>query len=306
MTSFKESIVQESSRLGFTSCGFARAEPLQKRKEFYRSFVAAGRQGELGYLKSQMEKRLDPRLVMPEAKSVITVLRNYYPPETIPVEDNFIISRYAYGSDHHPFMRKKLKALSDFILSQNPGTITKHFIDSGVLLEKYWAQQCGAGWQGKNTLLINKHRGSFFFIGIILTSLELEADTPETDHCGTCDRCSKACPTHALDTPYQLEITRCLSYHTIETKGDFPEEFRPVQMDRIYGCDICQDACPFNRKATPHDAPELMPSEELKRLRKPDWRKMTEEDFILIFRKSAIQRTGYRKMMGNLPEQADK
>jgi epoxyqueuosine reductase len=296
----EEHIRIESSRLGFAYCGFAKAEPLEQKRAFYKTFLKKKRHGEIGYLETQLEKRLDPQLLMPEAKSVIALLMNYFPQEIIPAEKNFIIAKYAYGSDYHPFMKKRLKALTSFIERTGSEVLSVHFSDSGVVQEKFWAQQCGLGWQGKNTVLINKDQGSFFFIGIILTNLELEPDEPEKDHCGTCDRCVKACPTGALNTPYQLEITRCLSYHTIETKCDFPDEFRPFQMDRIYGCDICQDCCPFNRKALPNPEPDFLPSEDLKSMRKPGWRNLTGEDFNRIFAMSAVKRTGYKKLMDNI------
>ncbi|MEI6456359.1 MAG: tRNA epoxyqueuosine(34) reductase QueG [bacterium] len=299
----KEHIRKESSRLGFSFCGFARAEPLEQRRSFYQSFLREKRHGEIGYLETQLEKRLDPRLLMPEAKSVIALLMNYFPGEIIPAENNYIIAKYAYGSDYHPFMKEKLRALSSFIMGTGNGVLAMPFSDSGVVKEKLWAQQCGLGWQGKNTILINKNQGSFFFIGIILTNLEIGPDKPDKDHCGTCDHCVKACPTGALDTPYQLEITRCLSYHTIETSGEFPDEFRLNQYDRIYGCDICQDACPFNRRAVPSPETDFRPSEALKSLRKPAWHRLTEEDFSRIFEKSAVKRTGYKKLMDNLPKE---
>jgi epoxyqueuosine reductase len=168
------------------------------------------------------------------------------------------------------------------------------------VLEKAWAMRCGIGWQGKNTLIINKNQGSFFFIGLILTSLELEADEPETDHCGSCNRCVEACPTGALNTPYQLEIAKCISFHTIENKGEIPEEIRKNLNCRIYGCDICQDVCPYNRFATPATEPAFSPSEELKSMRKNDWERLTQEQFDRIFRNSAVKRTGYKKLMHNI------
>jgi epoxyqueuosine reductase len=167
------------------------------------------------------------------------------------------------------------------------------------VLEKAWAQRCGLGWQGKNTLIINRSSGSFFFIGIILTDLEIEPDLPETDHCGTCSNCVTACPTGALDTPYQLDIPRCISYQTIESR----EGKSPVN-DRIYGCDICQDVCPYNRFASPHQTPEFLPSEALMKLRKPDWITLTEPDFDRIFADSPVKRLGYQRFIRNFNSHA--
>jgi len=296
----KEIIREEAKRIGFTFCGFAKAEPLEHRREFYRLYLGQKRHGELDYLETQLEKRLDPCKLIPEAKTVIGLLMSYFPPEIIPSEDNYIIAKYAYGSDHHPFMNKRLQRVVDLLKTAGSNIIAKPFLDSGVVQEKYWAQQCGLGWQGKNTILINKKQGSFFFIGIILTNLELEPDQPESDHCGKCGRCMSACPTGALKTPYQLEITRCLSYHTIETVGGFPDELRPMQSDRIFGCDICQDVCPYNHKPVAHNEQELFPSEELKKMRKEDWRHLTEEKFNHLFSKSSIRRTGYKKLKMNI------
>jgi len=295
----KEKIREETRRLGFSYCGFAQAESLDNFRSYYTSFIKEKGQASLTYLETQMEKRLNPKLIMPDAVTVIAVLMNYFPPEIIPSENNFIIAKYAYGQDHHSFLRKKLKALVDF-LTQSGETKAHFFMDSGNIQEKVWAQRCGVGWQGKNTLLINRKGGSFFFIGIILTNLKLVPDIPETDHCSKCDRCSKACPTGALKIPYRLNINRCLAYHTIETKWDIPEEIRSKQNDRIFGCDICQDVCPFNRNPTPHNEPVLIPSEELRKMRKQDWRKLTEEDFNRIFHQSSIRRTGYEKLKMNI------
>jgi len=296
----KEEIREEAQRLGFAFCGFAKAEPLDNFRSYYTSFIKEKGQASSTYLKTQMEKRLNPKLIMPDAATVIAVVMNYFPPEIIPAENNFIISKYAYGQDHHPFMRKKLKVFVDF-LKQSGKTEVHFFMDSGNVLEKVWAQRCGVGWQGKNTILINRKGGSFFFIGIILTNLELVPDIPETDHCGRCNLCTKACPTGALDTPYRLNISRCLAYHTIESKYDIPEEIRSKQNDRIFGCDICQDVCPFNRRALPHNEPALLPSELLKKMRKPDWRKMTQQDFDRLFRKSSVRRAGFEKLRKNIP-----
>ncbi len=293
----------EAKRLGFSLCGFAQAESLDHQRAFFTTYLEEKRHAGITYLEKNLEKRLDPRQVMPEANTVIGLMVNYFPKETIPVEDNFIIARYAYGLDYHLFMKKRLNLLAEFLKSQSDGIKALPFIDSGTIQEKVWAQRCGLGWQGKNTILINKQRGSFFFIGIILTNLRIEPDIPETGHCGNCEHCIKACPTGALDRPYQLNVSRCLAYQTIETKNDIPEEFVSKQNDHIFGCDICQDACPFNHHAVPHDEPELDPSDTLKKMRKPDWQAMTEEDFNRIFRQSNIRRTGYEKLKRNMKGQ---
>jgi len=295
-------IKNESERLGFSLCGFAKVESLNHQRAFFKAFLEEKRHAGLSYLEKNLESRLDPRRIMPEANTVIGLLMNYFPKEIIPAENNFIIGKYAYGMDYRPFMKKKLNLLADFLKHQSDDIKTLPFIDSGNMQEKFWAQRCGLGWQGKNTILINKKRGSFLFIGIILTDLEIEPGLPETGHCGSCDRCIKACPTGALETPYQLNISRCLAYMTNSTKNDIPAEFKVKQNDRIFGCDICQDVCPYNRYAIPHHEPELDPSDALKKMRKPDWRAMTKEDFNRIFRQSSIRHTGYEKLKKNMKD----
>jgi epoxyqueuosine reductase len=253
---------------------------------------------------------------MPDAKSVIAVLLNYYPEQVIPEEDNFVISKYAYGSDYQKVVKKKLKELAAFLISpptsetgntspptplpEERGVKNLYFVDSGPVPEKVWAQRCGIGWQGKNTLLINKSSGSFFFIGIILTTLEIEPDEPETDHCGSCDKCVKACPTGALNDPYRLDISRCISYHTIESKLPIPDEFRGKFRDRIFGCDICQDACPYNRFSKPSGDPSRTPHPDLLNMRKRKWHSLTEGQFNELFRGTPVFRTGYKRLIDNI------
>ncbi|HTX87956.1 MAG TPA: tRNA epoxyqueuosine(34) reductase QueG, partial [Bacteroidales bacterium] len=293
-------IKQRSLELGFTFCGIAPARPLEELRDYYSRFLGVHPYPGLEYLEKYAGPRLDPSLLLPEIRSVIAVLLNYYPREVIPAENNFFVSKYAYGKDHHPVMKARLQDLTRFIAGLSPGIRTLAFVDSGPVLEKAWAQRCGVGWQGKNTLLLNKERGSFFFIGILLTSLETEYDLPAEDHCGTCTRCMEACPTGAITAPYELDPLRCIAYHTIETEPGIPEEIAHKMGDRIYGCDTCQDVCPFNKSALPHDEPAFFPSEEFRRLRKPDWKELTEDDFERIFKGMAMKRTGYRKIMDTI------
>ncbi len=295
VSDLKQLVKTEALRLGFSHCGFASNDSLEELRPFYSGFIQQKRYASLEYLETHFEKRLHPELVLDGTKTVIAVLMNYFPPEIIPEEDNFIISKYAYGADYHVVMRKRLKTLSDHMKSIGKEHQSKVFVDSGVVLEKTWAQRCGVGWQGKNTLIINKASGSFFFIGIILTDLELDPDPSATDHCGTCSSCVSACPTGALDTPYQLNITRCISYQTIENNAEIPSELKSKFTDRIYGCDICQDVCPYNRFARPHQTPEFLPSAELMNLRKPDWVAMTETEFDRVFAHSPVKRAGYQR-----------
>jgi epoxyqueuosine reductase len=296
MNDLKIRIREEAIRLGFSHCGMAANNSLEELRPYYADFIRRGGHAGMGYLETNFEKRMHPELVLEGTKTVIALLINYFPPVIIPAKNNFIISKYAYGHDYHDIVRDRMKQLIDFMKRASGSIHTRAFVDSGPVLEKAWAQKCGVGWQGKNTLILNKSAGSFFFIGIILTDLELEPDEPETDHCGSCDKCMKACPTGALHEPYRLDIPRCISYLTIETNDDIPGELKSRLNDRIYGCDICQDVCPYNRFATPHHIQEFLPSETLMNMRKSDWAAMTEPEFEEIFAGSAVKRSGYQRL----------
>lgn len=295
MSDLKESIKTEALRLGFSSCGMTYNDSLEALRPYYEDFIRRQGHAGMGYLETFLEKRMHPELVLEGTKSVIALSVNYFPPEIIPEADNFILSKYAYGADYHTVVRDRLRELVNFMKHAGGNIRVKAFVDSGPVLEKAWAQKCGIGWQGKNTLIINKSAGSFFFIGIILTDLELEPDVPETDRCGTCNNCITACPTGALRTPYQLDIPRCISYLTIEMREEIPVGLKTKLNNRIYGCDICQDVCPYNRFARPHQTPEFLPSQTLVNMRKRDWIAMTERDFDGLFAGSAVKRLGYQR-----------
>lgn len=290
-------IKYKAIELGFSFCGFASCTPLPEWRNFYEDFIRHGGQAGFGYLETNLARRLDPSLLLPEAKSVIAVLQNYYPSNVIPEENNFIISKYAYGCDPYPGIKEKLNLLSGYLSQVIPGTQSRAFVDSGPVLEKVWAQRCGVGWQGKNSLIINKNAGSFFFIGILLTTAELTPDKPEKDHCGTCRRCIDACPTKALEKPYCLDIRKCISYYTIENKEEIPGSLKPEFRDRIFGCDICQDACPYNKFPLPSVFPDSICTDELMNMRKPDWLSLTEDRFLSLFKGSPVERTGYPHFM---------
>jgi epoxyqueuosine reductase len=292
----KELIRDEALRIGFSHCGFAVNNSLEELRVFYSDFIRRNGHAGLKYLETYFERRLHPELVLENTKSVIAVLMNYYPPQIIPEKDNFVISKYAYGADYHQVMRVRLNELVNFMKLSFGSLQAKAFVDSGAVLEKEWARKCGVGWQGKNTLIINKSTGSFAFIGIILTDLEIEPDAPETSRCGTCNICVTACPAGALDTPYQLNISRCIAYLTIESREEPPAELKGKLADRIYGCDICQDVCPYNRFALPHLVSDFLPSESLMQMRKKEWLALTEADFNRIFADSAIKRAGYPRL----------
>ena len=297
MSNISEIIKAGAKESGFDFCGIAKAEPLEEHRGYYTEFIRQQRHLSFKYLETNLEKRLNPALIMPEVKSVITLLVNYYPENIIPEEDNFVISKYAYGKDYQTLIKKKINEMIVKLKTEMGEFKSKVFVDSGAVLEKVWAQRCGVGWQGKNSLLINKTAGSFFFIGIIFTDLEIEPNLSEEDHCGSCTKCQDACPTGALSDPYRLDISRCISYHTIENKNEIPEEFHDKFRNRIFGCDICQDVCPYNKFSFPHHEPVFMPSELLKDMTREDWLNLTESQFEQIFSGSPIHRTGYLKIL---------
>jgi epoxyqueuosine reductase len=295
-----EKIKAKALELGFSFCGFAKAGPLIRERDFFTSYLREKRNAGLHYLEREPEKRTDPRLVFEGTQTVIGLLLNYFPEETLVEEDNFIISKYAYGRDYHHVLKEKTNSLI-LCLKEEFGPIrAKAFADRGPVLEKIWARECGLGWTGKNSLLINPEKGSFHFIAIILTDLLPDLDDPETDHCGNCSLCMDTCPTGALEKPYVLNPSKCLAYLTIEEKAGSPEDLMDKFHDRIYGCDICQDVCPYNRFAVPHNISDFLPGKELKSYRKKDWQNLTEEQFDSLFKGSAIHRIGYEKLLKNI------
>jgi len=295
-----ETIRLKSLELGFLHCGFARAEPLESLRPWYQEFIRQKRYAGLAYLERYAEQRLNPELVLPGVRTVIALLMNYFPPAVIPEKDNLIISKYAYGKDDHVVVKERLDQLAQFLTATFPRCRANCFYDSGMVLEKRWAQRCGTGWQGKNTVLINRTGGSFYHIGIILTDLDLPPDKPETDRCGKCELCIRACPTGALATPYQLDLDRCLAYHSIENKAEIPEEIRGKFQGRIFGCDTCQDVCPYNRFARPHAEQEFLPSSGLQSMRKKDWLSLTRQEFDTLFKNSCVRRTGFQALKRNI------
>ncbi|MBE0648792.1 MAG: tRNA epoxyqueuosine(34) reductase QueG [Bacteroidales bacterium] len=286
--------------LGFSNCGFARAEPLESLRSFYETFLAERDFSGMNYLERFTEQRLHPELLLPGVQSVIAVLMNYYPEERLPEENNFILSKYAYGRGYQKVMKERLAKLVTWLDTTSHESRSLAYADSGPVLEKLWAQRSGLGWQGKHTILINETDGSFFFIGIILTTLILEPDNPARDRCGNCTRCLDACPTNALHTPYRLDINRCLTFHTNTNKGEIPDAVKGKFRDRIFGCDVCQDACPFNRAPKPTREPVFRILPGLSDLRKPQWKSLSEEEFNRIFEHSEIKHTGYKTIKRNM------
>ncbi len=256
-------------------------------------------QGEMQYMENHFDKRLDPRLLVDGAKSVISVLLNYFPEKT-QEEGTYKISRYAYGQDYHQVMKAKLRELLHFITEEIGEVSGRAFVDSAPVLDKAWAARSGLGWMGKNSNLLTQQLGSYYFIGELILDLELEYDTPATDHCGSCTACIDACPTQAIVQPYVVDGSKCISYFTIELKNEIPNEVKGQFDDWIFGCDVCQEVCPWNRFSKPHQEPLFNPQPELLSMSKKDWEEITEEVFKKLFKKSAVKRTKFSGLQRNI------
>lgn len=277
----------------------ARAEFLEEEAPRLERWLREGKQGSMGYMANHFDMRLDPRKLVPGAKSVISLAYNYFT-ESKQVDPKVPkLSTYAYGRDYHKVVKQRLKPLVAFIQEQFGDVAYRTFVDSAPVMEKAWAQRSGIGWMGKHTNVIRQGAGSFFFLCEIILDLELEPDAPATDHCGTCRRCIDACPTDAI-TPYGVDGSKCISYLTIELKDMIPQEFAGKMEGWAFGCDICQQVCPWNRFSTPHKEPEFMPKSELMGLSVDDWHGMTEVVFDRLFEGSAVKRTKYAGLKRNV------
>ncbi|MCA6078237.1 tRNA epoxyqueuosine(34) reductase QueG [Fulvivirga sedimenti] len=286
-------IIKEISKeLGFMHCGVSKAEFLEDEAPRLEKWLSEKHHGTMSWMENHFDKRLDPRLLVSGAKTVISLLYNYTPSEPLP-DNSFKISKYAYGEDYHFVIKDKLK---DFLglLREKIGDIDgRIFVDSAPVLERAWARRSGTGWIGKHSLLLNRHHGSYFFLAELIIDLEVTPDTPTGDYCGTCTACIDACPTDAITEPYVVDSNRCISYLTIELRDAISPEFRDTMNDWMFGCDICQDVCPWNRFATPHNEPAFRPSPELLDMTRNDWIELSEETFRRLFRKSAVKRTKF-------------
>ncbi len=292
-------VKQKAYELGFSFCGISKAEFLEEEAPRLESWLKRNKHGNMHYMENHFDKRLDPTQLVPGAKSVVTLLLNYFPEKDLGEGQPYKVAKYAYGEDYHFFVKRKLKDLL-YALQEEIGDIEgRVFVDSAPVMERAWAQKSGTGWIGKNTLLLTKQHGSFFFLAELIIDLELEPDGPIKDYCGTCTRCIDACPTDAI-TPYEVDASRCISYFTIELKEQIPEEFRRQYQEWIFGCDICQDVCPWNRFSTPHPFEALQPSEAFSQLSPSDWEEMTEEVFQKVFKKSALKRTKLKGIQRNI------
>jgi len=293
-------IKTQCKNLGFDFCGISKAEFLEEEAPRLENWLNQNMHGQMNYMANHFDKRLDPRLLVDGAKSVISLLLNYYPEKELQEENNFKISKYAYGEDYHIVIKDKLKKLFSFIQNEIGEINGRIFVDSAPVMDKAWAKKSGLGWVGKNSNLINKQSGSFFFIAELIIDLELEYDSPIKDYCGTCTRCIDACPTEAIIEPYVVDGSKCISYFTIELKEQIPKEMNGKWNDWIFGCDICQDVCPWNSFSKPHQTEQFLPNNELKKINKKDWEEITEEIFKSVFKDSAIKRTKLEGLKRNI------
>lgn len=292
-------IKEEAKRLGFLSCGVSRAEFLEEEAPRLEAWLKRGMQGEMHYMENHFDKRLDPRKLVPGARSVVSLLLNYYPQEQ-QKEGSYKISKYAYGQDYHHVIKAKLKEMLATIEREIGSVQGRAFVDSAPVLDKAWAVRSGLGWMGKHSNLLTRSVGSYYFIAELILDLELEYDHPVTDHCGSCTACIDACPTQAIVAPYVVDGSKCISYFTIELKNEIPNSVQGQFDDWIFGCDVCQDVCPWNRFAKPHNEPLLQPRPELLEMDRKDWEEITEEVFQRVFRKSAVKRTKWGGLQRNI------
>ena len=296
---YTQIIKAESKRLGFLSCGISKADFLEEEAPRLENWLNNNMQGQMSYMENHFDKRLNPTLLVDDAKSVISLLLNYYPFE-LQNEDSYKISKYAYGQDYHFVIKEKLKELLHFIQVEIGDVSGRAFVDSAPVLDKAWAAKSGLGWIGKNTNLITQKVGSFYLIAELIIDLELDYDTAVTDHCGSCTACLDACPTAAIVAPYVVDGSKCISYFTIELKDNLPQEMKGKFDDWMFGCDVCQDVCPWNRFSTPHNEPLFQTNPDILNFSKSDWEEITLETFQKVFKNSAVKRTKYEGLLRNI------
>ena len=297
--SYKSLIKNEALRLGFSHCGFSKADFLEDEGPRLERWLNEKKHGEMSYMANHFDKRLDPRLLVDGAKTVVSLLLNYYT-EAQQKTDAPKLSKYAYGEDYHFVIKDKLKDLLRFIQDEIGEVNGRVFVDSAPVMDKAWAKRSGLGWIGKNSNIINKQKGSFFFIAELIIDLELQPDLPVLDHCGTCTACIDACPTQAIVAPYQVDGSKCISYFTIELNESIPNEMKGQMDDWMFGCDVCQDVCPWNRFSTPHQEQRFEPHSDLLQMDKRDWQELTEETFKKVFKNSAVKRTKFTGLKRNI------
>ena len=294
---FSEEIKQYALSLGFDACGICRAEESEQKANYMRWLSEECHAG-MSYLERNVDKRMDPGLLVEGARSIISVALNYFP-HRFQHENAPKFAYYAYGEDYHDIVKGKLSRLFDFIKLRFPDVSGRYFSDSAPVLERFWAARAGLGFVGKNTLLIIPGKGSYFFLGELIIDLELDYDSPVSQNCGRCRRCLDACPTGAIEKPHWLNARKCISYQTIEKKGNISPEIIPRLSNNVYGCDICQIVCPWNRYARPHNTPGFNPSDEFLSLDYEGLQEMDEDTYRRIFRKSAVKRAKFAGLKRN-------
>ncbi|MCX6292645.1 MAG: tRNA epoxyqueuosine(34) reductase QueG, partial [Bacteroidetes bacterium] len=293
-------IKNEAYRLGFDFCGISKAGFLEEEAPRLEQWLLQNRHGKMQYMENYFDKRLDPTKLVDGAKSVVSFLYNYFPSEKQGHADAPKISSYAFGTDYHLVIKEKLKELL-FVIREKAGDVNgRAFVDSAPVMDKVWAAKSGLGWIGKNSNLISKKNGSFFFIAELILDIKLESDSPVEDFCGTCTRCIDACPTEAIIRPYVVDGSKCISYFTIELKEEIPADVKGKFEGWAFGCDTCQDVCPWNRFSKPHHEKQFRLRTELKEMTKQQWHELTEDVFTKIFQDSTVRRTGYKGLKRNL------
>lgn len=296
---YTQLIKAESKRLGFLSCGISKAGFLEEEAPRLENWLNNQMNGQMSFMENHFDKRLNPTLLVADAKSVISLLLNYYPSE-LQNEDSYKISKYAYGQDYHHVIKEKLKELLHFIQTEIGEVSGRAFVDSAPVLDKAWAAKSGLGWLGKNSNLITQKVGSFYFIAELIVDLELDYDTATTDHCGSCTACLDACPTEAIVAPYVVDGSKCISYFTIELKDNLPQEMKGKFDEWAFGCDVCQDVCPWNRFSKPHNEPLFQTNSDILNFSKTDWEEITVDTFQKVFKNSAVKRTKYEGLLRNI------
>jgi len=285
------------------SCGISRAGFLEQEAPRLENWLNNNRNGQMSYMENHFDKRLNPTLLVDDAKSVVSLLLNYYPEELQSRSfgtDSYKISKYAYGQDYHFVIKDKLKEFLFSIQSTIGEVSGRAFVDSAPILDKAWAAKSGLGWIGKNSNLLTQKVGSFYFIAELIIDLDLDYDNPTTDHCGSCTACIDACPTAAIVAPYVVDGSKCISYFTIELKENIPPEMKGKFDDWAFGCDVCQDVCPWNKFSKPHNEPLFNPNPELLAMSKKDWMEITEETFKAVFKNSPLKRAKFQGIKRNI------
>lgn len=288
------------SEAGFDLCGIAPVSKLEENSRVLREWCSAGMNAGMDYLSRNIEKRTDPQVILPGAKSVIITGINYFSERKQGGREVPILSIYAYGKDYHDVIREKLDPILQLISEEVPRSSCKSFIDSAPLFEKEWAVRAGLGWQGKHSIVINEKIGSFFFLGSILTTVELEYDGSQADRCGSCMKCIESCPAGAINGNRTIDARKCISYLTVDNREPVAEDDIPELGGRIFGCDRCQEVCPWNSKASPHDHPEFKLQEEVQQMDAIAWLDMTREDHKRLFRGTAVSRRKFEIFKQNV------